>query len=86
MCAKSFQLCPTLCDPVDCSLTGSSVMGVPRQEYWSAFPGPPPGVLPDPGIEPVSPALGGRFFTFEPPEKPKFNKDIKNSACKKKQS
>ena len=37
-----------------------------RQEYWSGFPCPPPGDLPDPGIEPrslMSPALAGRFFT-----------------------
>ena len=38
-------------------------MGFSRQEYWSALPGPPPGDLPDPGIEPVSPALAGGFFT-----------------------
>ena len=49
------------------------------QEYWSEFPFPSPGILPDPGIEPVSPALGGRFFNSEPPGKPKFNKDVKNS-------
>ena len=30
-------------------------MGLPRQEYWSRLPFPPPGDLPDPGIEPVSP-------------------------------
>ena len=29
----------------------------PRQEYWSGLPCPPPGYLPDPGIEPTSPAL-----------------------------
>ena len=34
-----------------------------RQEYWSGLPFPPPGVLPDPGIEPASPALAGRFLT-----------------------
>ena len=34
-----------------------------RLEYWSGFPFPPPGDLPDPGIEPVSPALAGGFFT-----------------------
>ena len=34
-----------------------------RQEYQSGLPFPPPGHLPDPGIEPVSPALAGRFFT-----------------------
>ena len=41
-------------------------MGFSRQEYWSGLPLPPPGDLPDPGIEPmsfISPALAGRFFT-----------------------
>ena len=32
-------------------------MGFPRQEYWSVLPFPSLGDLPDPGIEPVSPAL-----------------------------
>jgi len=44
-------------------------MGFSRQEYWSGLPCPPPGDLPDPGIEPVSlpsPALAGRFFTAVP--------------------
>jgi len=31
-------------------------MGFSRQEYWTAFPCPPPGDLPNPGIKPVSPA------------------------------
>ena len=35
-----------------------------RQEYWRGLPFPSPGDLPDPGIEPVSPALQARFFTF----------------------
>ena len=37
-----------------------------RQEYWSGLPFPPPGDLPDPGIQPtslLSPALAGGFFT-----------------------
>ena len=41
-------------------------MGFSRQEHWSGFPCPPPGDLPNPGIEPVSlksPALTGGFFT-----------------------
>ena len=41
-------------------------MGFSRQEYWSGLPCPPPGDLPDPGIEPmslVSAALAGKFFT-----------------------
>ena len=40
--------------------------GFSRQEYFSGFPCPPPGDLPDPGIEavsPTSPALAGGFFT-----------------------
>ena len=32
-------------------------MGFPRQEYWSGLPFPSPEDLPDPGIEPGSPAL-----------------------------
>ena len=55
---------------MDGSLPGSSVLEFPRQEYWSGLPFPPPGDLPDPGIEPMSPALAGRFFTAEPPGKP----------------
>ena len=47
-------------------------MGFPRQEYWSRLPFPPPADLPDPVIEPASPALAGRFFTSEPLEKPKI--------------
>jgi hypothetical protein len=41
-------------------------MGFSRHEYWSEFPCPPPGNLPDPGIKPaslISSALAGRFFT-----------------------
>ena len=40
------------------------------QEYCSGLPFPSPGDLPDPGIEPMSPAFAGRFFTTEPPAKP----------------
>ena len=57
------QSCPTLCEPMDYSLPDSSVHGILRQEYWSGFPFPSPGDLPNTGIKPVSPALGGRFFT-----------------------
>ena len=45
-------------------------MGFSRQEYWSGLPCPPPEDLPDPGMEPASHALAGRFFTTEPPGKP----------------
>ena len=66
ICAKSFQLCLTLCDPMDCSPPGSLSMRFSRQEYWSGLLCPPPRHLPDPGIEPVSvicPTLAGGFFT-----------------------
>ena len=65
---------PTLCDPVDYSLAGSSSMEFSRQEYWSGLPFSFPEYLPDPGMEPASPlvaALAGGFFTTEPPGKPK---------------
>ena len=48
-------------------------MGFSRQEDWSGLTFTPPGDLPNPGIEPMSPAspaLAGEFFTTEPPEKP----------------
>ena len=43
--------------------------GFSRQEYWSGLPFPSPGGLPDPGIEPGSPALEADPFTSEPPGK-----------------
>ena len=106
------QLCPTLPNPMDCSLPGSSVhgifqarvlewgaiacsnskslvkslsrvllfatlqtvacqappsMGFSRQEYWSGLPFPSPGDLPNPGLEPRSPALEADALTSEPP-------------------
>ena len=48
-------------------------VGFSRQEYWSQLPLPPPGDLPDPRTDPMSPpfpALASGFFTTEPPEKP----------------
>ena len=42
---------------MDCSLLGSVTMGFFRQEHWIGSPFPPPGNLPDPGIESESPAL-----------------------------
>ena len=40
-------------------------LGFSRKEYWSGLPCPTPGDLPDPRIEPRSPAIAGRFFTVE---------------------
>ena len=47
-------------------------MRFPWQEYWTGLPFPFPGHRPDPGIEPMSPALEGGFFTTEPPGKALF--------------
>ena len=63
------QLCPTLCDPMDCSPTGSSSLEFSMQEYRSGLPFPPPGDLPDPGIQhisPVCPALQADSLPTEP--------------------
>ena len=49
-------------------------MGFSRQEYRSGLPFPSPGDLPDPGIEPGSPALEADALTSEPPGKPKQTK------------
>ena len=47
-------------------------MRFPWQEYWTRLPFPFPVHLPDPGIEPMSPALEGEFFITEPPGKANF--------------
>ena len=60
MHAEPLQLCPTLWDPMDSSLTSSSSMGFSRQEYWNGLPCPASGDLPNPGIKPgfrAAPAL-----------------------------
>ena len=44
-------------------------MGFSRQEYWSGLPFPSPADLPDPGIEPGSPALQTDVLPSEPPGK-----------------
>ena len=46
-----------------------SSMGFSRQEYWSGLPFPSPGDLPEPGIEPWSPAFQADALTSEPPGK-----------------
>ena len=45
-------------------------MGFSRQEYWSGSPFPSPGDLPDPGIEPGSPALRADALPSDPPGNP----------------
>ena len=50
----------------------SPSMGFSRLEYWGGLPFPFPGALPNPGIEPGSPALEEDALTSEPPGKPTF--------------
>ena len=71
---KVIQLCTTLCDPVDCSLPGSPVHGILQARTlengntWLPFSSPRD--LPDPGVEPRSPALQAYSLPSEPPGKP----------------
>ena len=54
----------TLYDSMDCT----SAMEFSRQEYWSGFPFPSPGNLPNPGIEPRCPELQADSLPSEPPD------------------
>ena len=56
------QSYPAFCDPLG--------MGFSRQEYWSGLPCPPPGDLPNPGIELRSPTLQADSLPSKPPGKP----------------
>ena len=51
------RLCPTLVTPWTVASQAPLSTGFSRHEYWSGLPFPSPGDLPDPGIEPRSPAL-----------------------------
>ena len=60
------QSYPIFCNPVNCSLPGSSIHGILQTRILEWVSCPPPGDLPDPGTEPelpMSPALSGRVFT-----------------------
>ena len=46
------QSCPTLCDPMDCSTPGSSVLGILRQGHWSGLPSLLQGIFPSQGLNP----------------------------------
>ena len=78
--AHSLQSCPTLRNPMDCGQAPLS-MGLFRQEYWSGLPLPPPGALPDPGIEPVFPALQADSLLTEIPWKPSLSSAVCSNSC-----
>ena len=71
-CCLITKSCPTpFVTPMDyIALQAPVSVGFPRQEYWSGLPFPSPGDLPDPGTEPLSPAVVDGFFTPEPPGQP----------------
>ena len=56
------QLCLTLCNPMDCSLSGSSVHGFSRQECWSGLPFPSPGIFPTQESNPGLPHCGQTLY------------------------
>ena len=60
-------------------------MGFSRQEYWSGLPFPSPGDLPDPGIEPGSPALQADALPSEPLGKSPDNEEKNKQTNKQKQ-
>ena len=57
------QSCLTLGDPWTVAHQAPPSMGFSKQEYWSGLPFPSPGDLPNPGIEPRSPALQADALT-----------------------
>ena len=68
--------CPTLATPWTAVYQAPLPRGVSRQEYWSGLPFPSPGDLPNPGIEPGSPALQADSLPTELSGKPYYNKYI----------
>ena len=71
---RAYSLVSDCCDPMGCNLPGASVSGVFQARILGWLPFPPPGDLPNPGIEPTSTAspapVGGFFSTTEPPGNP----------------
>ena len=70
MKVKSLSHVQLFATPRTVAYQASPSMEFSRQEYWSGLPFPSPGHLPDPGIEPGSPALEADALTSEPPGKP----------------
>ena len=70
---KSFSCVRPFANPWTVDHEAPLSMGFSRQETWSGLPFPSPGDLPDPGIEPKSPALQADALTSEPPGKPRVS-------------
>ena len=70
-------MCPTFCDPWTVVGQAPPSKGFSRQEHWSGLPFPSPGSLPEPGIEPGSPALQADSLPSESPGNYNLEKLIK---------
>ena len=72
LCARLFSCVQLFATPWTLVHQAPLSMEFPRQEYWSRLPFPTLGDLPNPGLEPTSPALAGGFFTTVQPGKPTY--------------
>ena len=72
--------CPTLCNPMDCNPPGSSIYGILKEKDQSGLPFPSPRDLPNPGIEPRSPAFWADSLPSEPRGKPRSRGDFPKCA------
>ena len=70
VCVQSLSCVQLFVTPWTAACQASLLMRFSRQEYWSGLPCPPPGDLPNRGIEPRSPALLVDSLPSEPPGKP----------------
>ena len=68
--AKSLSCVQLFATPQTVTGQAPLSMGFSRQEYWNGLPFHSPGDLPDPGMDPGSPALQAVSLPTEPPEKP----------------
>ena len=82
MCVRD-QSCLILCDPIDCSLQAPLSTAFFRQKYWRGLSFPSPGDLPNPGIEPLSPALQVDSLLPEPLGKQLYYKHDDSKNCYK---
>ena len=69
LCVKSLSRIRLFATPWTVAYQAPPSMGSSRPEYWSGLPFPSPGDLPDPGIEPGSPAFQADAVTSGPPGK-----------------
>ena len=65
---RRFSLVQLFAAPLTVACRVPLSKGFFRQEYWSEWPCPPPGDLPNPGTEPRSPTLQADSLPAEPPE------------------